>query len=116
MTYPWHPYKYTCSMASGATLSTAIGPLPGHFERILVEIHTMTSGTDIYFQTSHDGVTYRRLYHTPTLGNSTPGAIFINSGVTNCNLEMDHDGGIYWKVELSTAMTGTTACFNLIFF
>lgn len=116
MTYPWQPYKYTCSMPSGATLSTAMGPLPGHFERVGVEIHSMASGTDIYFKVSHDGTTYRRLYHSPGISNANPGPIYLASSVTNCNVELDHDGFKYWKVELSTAMTATTACFNLVFY
>ena len=116
MVYPWQPYKYTCSMPSGATLSTAMGPLPGHFERCAVEVHSMTSGTDIYFQVSNDGVTYRRLYHSPGISNAAPGPVYVTSAVTNCNFELDHDSALYWKIELSTAMTATTACFKMVFF
>ena len=114
----WTPapgFPATVSMASGATLSTAI-VLPGGFERFVVEIHSMTSGTDVYFQTSSDGTTYRRLYHDPLPANAAPTAIYLNSSITNCHIDVIHAARKYFKVELSTAMTATTACFNLIFY
>lgn len=113
----WTPKPYfqaVASMASGTTLSTAI-TLPGAFDRFLVEIHSMTSGTDVYFQVSQNGTTYRRIYHDPLPANAAPGAVYLASSMTNCNVDVIHTCPKYFKVELSTAMTATTACFQLLF-
>jgi len=114
MDNPMAGYRYTVSMASGATLSTAIS-LPGAFTKMMVEIHTMASGTDVYFQGSHDGVTYRRMWHDTTITNTSPGPFYLASSATNCHVDINHLTTPFVKVELSTAMTATTACFRLYF-
>lgn len=104
---------YTVSMASGLTLSSAI-TFARAWDSIHFEIPTMTSGTDIYFQVSTDGSNFRRLFHTPTIGNPTPAALYVTSAVTNCGLDLDHRWYPYMKIELSTAMTATPCTFKVI--
>ena len=104
---------FTVSMASGATTSSSI-TLHHGWQMVHVEIPTMTSGTDVYFQGSANGTTFRRIYHAPTIANSNPHAVFVNSAVTNCMVDLDHRGYPYMKVELSTAMTATPATFKLM--
>lgn len=116
MTYPRPGYKYVVSMASGATLSTAIGPTPGGTERMAIEIHTMASGTNVYIQgaMSNDG-TYRRLYQPP-VSSATPVAMGVDSSITNCIASFDKVQAQYIKIEIATAMTATTACFTVVFY
>lgn len=104
---------YTVSMASGSTLSSAI-TFTRAWDSMLLEIPTMTSGTDVYLKGSTDGTTYRRIYHEPTIANAAPGAVYVTSAVTNCIVELTQGYYPYLKVELSTAMTATPATFKVI--
>lgn len=106
---------YTVSMASGVTLSSAI-TFGRAWTQVHIEIPTMTSGTDIYFKVSTDGVNFRRMYHAPTIANAAPGPFYVTSAVTNCIVDIDHRFDPYLKIELSTAMTATPATFKILGF
>ena len=101
------------TIASGATLSSMITiPIPRN--QIQLEIPTMASGTDVYIQASNDGSTFRRVYHGPTISVSNPAALFVNSAVTNCHVDLGVLSNEYIKIELSTAMTATSAQFKIL--
>jgi len=104
---------FSVTIASGVTLSSAITiPICGNHWQI--EIPTMTSGTDIYIKGSSDGTTFRRIYHRPTLATSAVTALLIGSAATNCMVDLDILNYPYVKIELSTAMTATSAAFKVI--
>lgn len=105
---------FTASMTSGQTSTSGVDL--GHgWGRIGVLIPTMASGSDIYFRGSDtvDG-TYRRIFHRPTTVSATVGAYFVESGVTNCYIDIDTYRGRYIKAELSTATTDTPYTFKFI--
>ena len=105
---------FEVNIESGATLSTAIDLGQG-WDHITVEIPTMASGTDIFFQAANqnDG-TFRRFHHRITNGNDTPGPMSIDSSITNCFVPLEFVQYRYLKIELSTAMTATSATFHLV--
>lgn len=105
--------KYGVTVASGVTLSSGID-LSRAYAKLSLEVPTMASGTDVYLQVSSDNSTFRRLYHAPVAGTTTPPALVIPSSVTNCIVPVSVAGVRYVKIELSTAMTATSAQFNLI--
>lgn len=104
---------YTISMASGLTLTSAISFCRA-WGQLHIDIPTMNSGTDIYFQGSVDGTNFRRIYHLPTIANAAPGPFYLNSSVTNCQVDLDHRIYPYLKIELSTAMTATPVTFRVL--
>lgn len=106
---------FAVSMASGETLSTAVD-LQKAFNKISIVIPTMTSGTDVYLQgcATSTGGTYRRINHAPTTVSSVVGAQFVGSAVTRCIVPFNNVHVRYLKIELSTAMTATTAGFEII--
>ena len=101
------------TIASGATLSSAI-TIPLSRNHLHLEIPTMASGTDVYIQGSSNGSTFRRLYHGPTISSANPAAVYLNSAVTNCMVDLDSVACEYIKIELSTAMTATSAQFKIL--
>ena len=104
---------YSVTIASGVTLSSAMTtPICGNHWQL--EIPSMTSGTDIYIKASSDGTTFRRIYHRPTLANSAPTPVLIGSAVSNCMVDLDVLNYPYVKIELSTAMTATSAAFKVV--
>jgi hypothetical protein len=111
---PLPTLAFGATIASGSTASSGID-LGYGWNHIGVMIPSMASGTDVYFKVSDslDG-TYRRVYHHPTISNSNPAAMFVNSAVTNCYVHLEFVNAQYVKVELSTAMTATSAQFKII--
>lgn len=102
------------SMASGETLTAEVD-LTQAFDRVLVGIPTMASGTDILFKVAaKSGDTYRQLYHEPVVDSTTPTKVQINSSVTQAYVPLSILGARYLKVELSTAMTATSAQFDVV--
>lgn len=105
---------FATTLVSGVTLSDAID-LGRGWTHISVEIPTMTSGTDIFFQgASTLGGTYRRCRHGLTASLDNPAAINIDSSVTQCFVPLDAIRLRYLKVELSTAMIATAATFKVV--
>jgi hypothetical protein len=108
--------SFETTIASGATLSDAVDLGQG-WDHISVEIPTMASGTDIYFQAANEnsgnGV-YRRFHHRITNSNDTPVAMSVDSSITNCFVPLEFVRYRYLKIELSTAMTATSATFHFI--
>lgn len=108
---PHVPFSVT--IASGATLSSAI-TIPISRNHFHLEVPTMASGTDVYIQASIDGTNFRRVVYTPTLTNAAPGPIYLTSAITNCFVNIDILSPEYLKIELSTAMTATSAVFKVV--
>lgn len=105
---------YTASMASGSTLTAEVD-LNQAFDKVLLGIPTMASGCDVLLQVAaSSGGTYRNLYHESTVGSTTPTKVQIDSSVTQAYVPYNIAGAQYVKVELSTAMTATSAQFDLV--
>ncbi|MAH48288.1 hypothetical protein CMI37_20860 [Candidatus Pacearchaeota archaeon] len=106
--------RFKVTIASGVTLSSAID-LGRGWPHTQIEIPTMASGTDIYFQCANtlDG-TYRGHHHRLTNSTATPGAMYVDSSVTNCFVHLEFINDRYMKIELSTAMTATSAEFHIV--
>ena len=102
------------SMASGET-TTAEVQLPQAFDKVLVGIPTMASATNVLFKVAAvSGGTYRQLYHEPVNGTPTPVSISISSAITQAFIPLSVLGAEFLKVELSTAMTATSAQFDIV--
>lgn len=105
---------YTASMASNETLTAEVD-LGQAFDKILLGIPTMASGTDVLIKVAgSSGGTYRNLYHEPVVDSTTPTKVQINSSVTLAYVPFNIAGSQYIKVELSTAMTATSAQFDIV--
>ncbi len=105
---------FTASMASGETLTTYVD-LTQAYDRVLLGIPTMASGTDVLVQVAGtSGGTYRNLYHEPIVSSTTPTKVQIDSSVTQAFVPLEILGAEYIKIELSTAMTATSAQFEIV--
>lgn len=101
----------TMNIASNTTLSSAF-TVPVALQEIGLFIPSMASGCDVYLQGSADGTTYKRLRWSAAgtgAGTSTPAARFVDSSITLCLVPFGRPGVPYLKIELSTAMTATSA-------
>lgn len=106
--------NFSTTLSSGVTLSDEID-LGRGWDLVSVEIPTMTSGTDVYFQAAAtSGGTYRRLHHRLTASDDSPVAMNVNSSITQAIVPLEFVQSRYLKIELSTAMTATSAQFNVI--
>lgn len=105
---------FTKSVASGATLSSAfdLGAVP--YNNFVLGVPTMTSSCDLFVQVSYDGTTFKRQKYTVASGVVAPGDITIGSAATNCYMNIPDVNARYVKIEISTAMTATTATFKII--
>lgn len=105
---------YIASMASGST-STSEVDLGQAFDRVLLGIPTMASGCDVRVQVARaSGDTYRNLYHEPKVDSVTPTIVNVDSSVTQAYVPLSVMGAQYVKVEITTAMTATSAQFDLV--
>ena len=106
--------SYSMVVASGATLSSQIDIGCG-YNHMMLEIPTMASGTDVRIQGSlHSGGTFRPIHHRPTNSNDVPVAVNVDSSITNCMLHLEFVNARYLKIELTTAMTATSAIFGIV--
>lgn len=111
---PTRVYAFA-TMASGSTLSTYVN-VPVSFNKILLEVPTMVSGTNIYMKgaLSASG-TFRRIMNPSTnVTGIAPSYFNIASSVTGGNFVEVPFCFPYMKVELTTAMTDTVTNFNLV--
>jgi hypothetical protein len=105
---------YTASMASGSTLTAEVD-LGQAFDRVLLGVPTMASGCNVRLQVARaTGDTYRNLYHESQVDSTTPTIIDIDSSVTQAYVPVGVMGAQYVKVEITTAMTATSAQFDLV--
>ena len=105
---------FTVGIASGLTLSSQVD-LGRGWDHITLEVPTMASGCDIFVQGSNSNSgTFRRFYHRIAEGTDNPTAMNLNSSVTNCLIQLEFVNTRYVKVELSTAMTATSASFAFV--
>ena len=105
---------FPVSMATLATLTSAID-VGGSYKRMLIEIPTMVSGTDIYIQGSNkiDG-TFRRIYQSESSsGTRTNVPLAFGSAITNCLV-----GFVpvcqFIKLEFTTAATANAHSFKVV--
>ena len=81
------PMKYgTATMASGA--DSCVAYFPYSYQRLFIHCPTMSTAADRYVQGSVDGTTYFPIHHAIISGLTSPGALFIGSGVTNRMVEI----------------------------
>lgn len=107
-------YTSIASMASGET-TTAEVDMRQAFDRVLLGIPTMASATNVLIKVAaKSGGTYRQLYHEPVAATTTPPSVSISSAVTQAYVPLTIMGAQYLKVELSTAMTATSAQFDIV--
>lgn len=105
---------FSTAIDSGVTLSDEIDLGQG-WPHVTVEIPSMGSGTDVYFQAANaSSGTYRRIHHRLTNSTDNPAAMNVDSSVTNCFIHLEFVNVRYFKIELSTAMTATSAAFNVV--
>jgi len=103
---------FSKSLASGSTALTF--NLGGGYRSCILKIPSMPSGGgDIRFGVSDDqGLTYKTLFHAPTVATVAPVVVNLPSTVCNCAVAIPPLGQ-YCQVYLTTAATGTYA-FSLI--
>lgn len=104
---------FTITMTSGSTLTSAMD-LGGGYNKTMLGIPTMTSGTDVRLRTSDqlDG-TYRPIYLEPVAGTTTPPLLNIASSVSNCYIPINI-ASRYLKVEHTTATTASAHEYKVI--
>lgn len=103
---------FTVNCASNITLTSAID-LGRAWNKVFLEIPTMTSGTNIYIKAADSATgTFRNVYDRVV--SSTAAALIVNipSSVTNCLVDLP-SGLQHVKVELTTAMTATSVNFKV---
>ena len=107
----FEPFKvFSVDMTSGATKTSGID-LGGHaWERVAVEIPTMTSGGTLYVQSSSDDSTYRRISQPD--GGSSVVNFQIAQTVTNTVAQLPPGPYRYMKVENTSGTTDTTVTFK----
>lgn len=105
---------FSTTINSGVTLSDAID-LGRGWQNLSIDIPTMTSGTEIFFQAASEfNGPYRRCYHLLSNNRSNPNPVEIDSSTTQCIVFLDMIKVRYLKVELGTAMTATGATFKVV--
>ena len=105
---------YTATLTTGATLTSYLDLSTRAWGQIYLEIPSMTSGTDLYVQGSHDSQTFRRVMHpTPNTHDFQINTFSIGSACSN-RLVLIPNGLQYVKIEASTLMSSTAHEFNLI--
>jgi hypothetical protein len=104
---------FTTSMASGVSVTSGVDM--GHsWHQVWAKIPTMASGSDVYFLGSEDGVTYKRVFHSPTISNAAPGARYVTSAITNCYVPLPDNHMRYIQFQLSTATSDTPYTFKVL--
>ena len=104
---------FSFSVASGDTMSDA-QDLGGAYQKVLLGIPTMSSGTDIrlWVAASEDG-TYRKLYHRPEAVSGVVVAMNIDSSITQAFVPVELHSQ-FFKVEIGSYMTDTVTTFDVI--
>lgn len=104
---------FTINVASNVTASSALD-LGGAYNRVMLGIPTMTSGTDVCIQASDsESGTFRRIYHEPKVDSTTPTLVQIASSVTNCFVPLNISAQ-FVKVEFTTACTASSHNFKFL--
>lgn len=106
--------RFTRTLASAVTSSTEID-IGKAYSKVLLEIPTMPSGCDVFVQGAREsGGTFRRIYNAGVNADSTPQAVFFDSTITNCFVEIPAYTR-FLKIELSaSAMADNQATFSLV--
>lgn len=110
---------FTVSMASAVSLSSLVD-LGKAWGSIMLEVPTMTSGSDVKLHLSADTIqtstsapsTFRPLYFTPTTG--TPTVFSVASSITQAFIPIPNFRGRYVKVNLTTQTTDTGYVFRFL--
>lgn len=102
------------NLPSGVTLASTAIEFGMGSRNVTVLVPSLASGTDVVFQVSHDGSTFKRLRYAPTSGTVVPTAVTIGSAVTNVYVKVNELAGQRWvKTEFTTAVADVNA--NLYF-
>lgn len=100
------------TMASGTFLASF--DVGGGYRQYMIKLPSMASGGDVRFNVSHDeGVSYRRLYHSPTVASATPAVVNIPSSISNAIVAVPALGQ-YFQVVNTSAATATSYEFHII--
>ena len=103
---------FSATINTASTYTSAID-LGGSYAKIGLSIPTMASGS-FYVQVSdEESGTFRRLYHKPVAGTTTPPVVLIDSSVTNCVVPLEIPAQ-YMKVEISTITSDSSGVFKVI--
>lgn len=104
---------FTITLASGITASSALD-LGGGYNRVMVGIPTMTSGTDICIQASDsENGTFRRIYMEPKVDSSAPVVFQVASSITNCFVPVNI-AAQFLKIEFTTACEDSGHSFKIL--
>lgn len=103
---------YTVGIASNTTLTSGVD-LGRAWRNVYLEIPTMTSGTDVLLKASNDSSTFRSVYSRTNSAAAQANIFTVKSNVTQAIVDIPA-GLRYLAVELSTAMTATSAIFRII--
>lgn len=102
---------FSQTVATGCTGNTITAvDLGGAFQRVFLEIPTMSTGTTVYVKGSADNTTFRRVQHELTTA-STCYDFAINTINTNCFVRVPVFTN-YVKVELKTAVSNESMTFK----
>ena len=106
---------YLQNVASGAVSAGTGVAFDRGSRNVTVFIPSLASGTNITFDVSYDGTTYKPLRYAPVSGSVTPTAVTIGSAVSNCAVRMDELRGIqYVKVLHTTAVADVSANYYFV--
>jgi hypothetical protein len=103
---------HTVGLASNTTLTSSVD-LGRAWRNVYLEIPTMTSGTDVLLKASPDNSTFRRVYDRTNSATAQANVFTVKSAVTQAIVDIPA-GLRYVAIELSTAMTATSAVFRVI--
>ena len=105
------------TITTGVTITTSSIDLGENAQNAFLFIPTMTSGTSVLLQVSHDDVTFRRVTHAVpnTASAQLPGDWSVSTMAADTARWVPLPVGIrYFKVEIATQQTDTTLAFKAI--
>jgi len=103
---------FSVSLNTATTYTSAID-LGGSYNKIGLSIPTMASGS-FYLQVSDTETgTFKRLYHEPVAGTTTPPVVAIDSSVTNCVVPLNVPAQ-FVRVEISTITSDSSGVFKVM--
>ncbi len=111
---PFQTFAQT--MACATTLASTGIRLGDGARNVTVYIPATASGTNVRFQTSHDGgTTYTNIRFAPISGSVAVTAVEIGSAATNTCVRVDELRGLeYLKAEYTSAVVTTAGTFKYL--
>ncbi len=106
---------YFSTMTTGATLTSHFDLSERAWDKIYLNVPTMTSGTDLYVQgAALQAGPFRRVHHPVINTSSAQSNTFVIGSLTTNRLVLIPNGIRFIKIEQSEAMTSTANTFYLI--